>query len=57
MRRIRSWLRERRYRKWERHYLEDPWRRQVEQPLSTGSALKLAPQITTDAVRRGAVLT
>ena len=28
MRRIRSWLRERRYRKWETHYLEDPWRRQ-----------------------------
>jgi hypothetical protein len=55
--RIRSWLRERRYRKWERHYLEDPWRRQVEQPLSTGSALKLAPQITTDAVRRGVAST
>jgi hypothetical protein len=52
MRRIRSWLREQRYRKWERHYLEDPWRRQVEQPPSTSSSLKLAHKLLPAGAER-----
>jgi hypothetical protein len=52
MGRIRSWLRERRYRKWERHYLGDPWRLQVEQPPSTSSALKRAHKLLPAAAER-----
>jgi hypothetical protein len=54
VRRIRSWRRERRYRKWERRYIEDPWRRQIMpvQPPPANSALKLAHKLLLPGAER-----